>query len=72
MRSFRPLSAAEAAALKPSRIKLVPVRAGDTIDSLARQMQVDREPRALFVLLNGLDRGRTLQPGDKVKIVQRG
>jgi predicted Zn-dependent protease len=72
LRSFRPLSAAEAAALKPSRIKLVPVQAGDTIDSLARQMQVDREPRALFVLLNGLDRGRTLQPGDQVKIVQRG
>ena len=44
LRSFRPLSAAEAAALKPSRIKLVPVRAGDTIDSLARQMQVEREP----------------------------
>ena len=72
LRSFRPLSAAEAAALKPSRIKLVPVQAGDTIDSLARQMQVEREPRELFVLLNGLDRGRTLQPGDKVKIVQRG
>jgi predicted Zn-dependent protease len=35
-------------------------------------MQVDGDPAALFVLLNGLDRGRTLRPGDEVKIVRRG
>ena len=72
LRSFRPLSAAEAATLRPSRIQLVPVRAGDTVDTFVRQMQVDGDPGALFVLLNGLDRGRTLRPGDQVKIVRRG
>ena len=72
LRSFRPLAAAEAAQLRPWRLKLATVRAGDTVDSLAQQMQYDRDPRALFVLLNGLDRGRTLQPGDRVKLVVRG
>ena len=72
LRSFRPLTAAEAASLRPSRIELVPVRAGDTVDTFVRQMQVDGDPGALFVLLNGLDRGRTLRPGDQVKIVRRG
>ena len=38
---------------------------GDTVDSFARRMQVPQgtDPRALFVLLNGLDRGRELRPG---------
>ena len=72
LRSFRPLSAAEAAEMKPARIELVPVRAGDTVETLARQMAVDQDPRGLFVLLNGLDRGRTLTPGDRVKVIRRG
>lgn len=71
LRSFRTLSAREAGALRPRRLDIVTVQRGDTIDSLARQMEVDEDPRGLFVLLNGLDRGRTLQPGDKVKIVKR-
>lgn len=71
LRSFRTLSAAEVAALRPMRLRVVPVGAGDTVESFARRMQVPEgtDPRALFVLLNGLDRGRTLRPGDQVKIV---
>jgi predicted Zn-dependent protease len=72
LRSFRRLSAAEAAELKPLRIELVTVREGDTIDSLSRRMQVEDDPRGYFVLLNGLDRGRELRPGDQVKILRRG
>jgi predicted Zn-dependent protease len=72
LRSFRPLSAAEAAEMRPARIEIVPVRPGDTVASLAGQMAVDRDPQGLFVLLNGLDRGRPLTPGDRVKIVRRG
>ena len=71
LRSLRPLAAAEAAALRPLRLHVVPVRAGDTVESFARQMQGVPDPRGLFVLLNGLDRGRELRPGDRVKIVRR-
>ncbi|MFO1036517.1 MAG: M48 family metalloprotease [Geminicoccaceae bacterium] len=70
LRSFRRLTPSEAAALKPLRIRIVPVRAGDTIDSLARQMQGVENPRELFVVLNGFDRGRQLTVGDSVKIVR--
>jgi predicted Zn-dependent protease len=70
--SLRRLSTAEAAELKPMRIRLVTVQQGDTIDSLARRMEVDNLPREQFVTLNGLDRGRELRPGERVKIIVRG
>lgn len=70
--SLRRLSAAEAAELKPLRIRLVTVRPGDTIDIFARQMAVERLPREHFITLNGLDRGRELVPGERVKIVVEG
>jgi predicted Zn-dependent protease len=72
LRSFRRLSAAEAAALKPLRVDLVTVQPGDTIETFARQMQVDKDPQSYFVLLNSLDRGRSLRPGDQVKVLRRG
>jgi predicted Zn-dependent protease len=72
LRSFRPLSAAEAAKLQPTRVQLVTVKPGDTIDTFTRQMEVEQDPRGLFVLLNGLDRGRSLEPGDQVKVLKRG
>lgn len=72
LRSFRNLSAAEAASVRPLRIRVVTVGAGDTVESLARQMEVEEDPRGLFELLNGLDRGRTLEPGDRVKVIRRG
>ena len=71
LRSFRRLSAQEAAALVPLRVRVVPVRAGDTLDALVGQMQGVPDPRGLFVLLNGLDRGRTLQPGERVKVIRQ-
>ena len=57
--------------MRPLRIELVTVRAGDTVESFARQMEVVEDPRGLFVLLNGLDRGRTLEPGDRVKLIRQ-
>lgn len=72
LRSFRTLSASEAGALRPLRIDIVTVGSGDTVDSLARQMEVEEDPRGHFELLNGLDRGRRLQAGDRVKILKRG
>jgi predicted Zn-dependent protease len=71
LRSLRRLSAGEAAALRPLRLRLVPVREGDTVETLARQMEGVEDPRGLFALLNGLDRGRELRPGDRVKVVRQ-
>lgn len=72
LNSFRPLTAAQAGAVRPLRIEIATVGAGDTVESLARRMEVEQDPRGHLELLNGLDRGRTLQPGDQVKLLKRG
>lgn len=67
--SFRSLSAAEKAALKPLRIRVVTVRPGDTVGSLSAQMVgVDRK-LDLFRVLNALPPGGGISAGDKVKII---
>jgi len=67
--SFRFLSKTEKAALKPLRIRVVTVKPGDTLASLAAQMSgVDRKVE-LFRVLNALGPGASLPPGDSVKIV---
>ena len=67
--SFRRLSAAEAAALKPYRIRIHEVRAGDTVSGLARRMPFDGFREERFRLLNGMQPGEALQRGRLVKLV---
>jgi predicted Zn-dependent protease len=67
--TFTALSDAERRALKPTRIRIVTVRAGDTIGSLAAQMVGTERPQELFRLLNGLSAGGTVSVGSQVKIV---
>ena len=67
--SFRILSAAEKAALKPLRIRVRTVKAGETVASLANQMRgVDRK-QELFRVINALPASGDVKPGDKVKII---
>ncbi len=67
--SFRFLSPAEKEALKPLRIRVVTVAAGQTVGTLAAQMNgVDRKLE-LFQVLNALKPGASVSPGDKVKII---
>lgn len=67
--SFRVLTAAEKAALKPLRIRVVTVGFRDSVASLSAEMVgVDRK-EALFRLLNALPDDVELKRGDKVKIV---
>lgn len=70
--SLRSLSASEAAALRPLRLRVVEVRAGDTIASLAGRMAFDDFRRERFMVINGLDSDRDLVPGMLVKIVVEG
>lgn len=69
--SFRQLSASEAAALRPLRIRIIQVRPGDTAASLSARMTGIAEERrqSLFRVLNGLDTGLEPAVGSYVKIV---
>lgn len=68
-RSFTPLSANQAAALRPRYIRIRAVRSGETAQDLAARMAAQR-PVDHFLMLNGLPASaRTLSPRP-VKIVQ--
>ncbi len=67
--SFRLLSSREAAAIKPLRIAVITVAAGDTAATLARRMPFEKFRLEWFETLNGLPRGQSLIPGSQVKIV---
>lgn len=67
--SFRRLGRIERAKLNPLSLKVVKVRNGDTVSSMAAQMDgVDRK-RSLFLILNGIQEGAQLRTGSLVKIV---
>jgi predicted Zn-dependent protease len=71
-KSFREISDQDAAGYAPKRIRVVTVKEGDTIASLARQMQVDNDPTGWFTVLNHLGADARLEAGQKVKIVVEG
>lgn len=67
--SFRPMTPSEIAAVRPLRISLVVAKPGDTVESMASRMSgLDRTVER-FQVLNGLDRGGALKPGQTYKIV---
>ena len=72
VQSLRRLTAAEAAAIRPRIIDVVPVKAGDTIASLSGRMAYDDLKQERFLVLNGLTSTSRLTPGQKVKIVVYG
>jgi predicted Zn-dependent protease len=63
------MSTAERAGIRPLRIRVVEVKAGDTVGSLAARMQGTDRKLSLFRLLNALPAGATLSAGDRVKLV---
>ncbi len=68
--SFRKLSDAEAAALKPRRIRIYQVQSGDTASRIAARLPFGpAENLERFLALNGLSENARLQAGQKVKIV---
>ncbi|WP_326523143.1 M48 family metalloprotease [Sphingomonas sp.] len=70
--SFTTMTQAEAAAVRGKRIRIHTIRAGDTIDSLARQMAYPSFQRERFLTLNGLAANAALRPGTLVKLVVGG
>ena len=69
VQSVERLSAKDAAAIKPRRIDVVTVKAGDTVQSLSRRMAYSDLQLERFLTINALDANATLRPGQKVKIV---
>jgi predicted Zn-dependent protease len=67
--SFHRLSASEIAGLKPLRVEVATVRAGDTAASLSERMALDANRLAYFQMINALEPGAALTPGRKVKLV---
>ena len=69
--SFRRLSVARAAALKPKRLRIVTVEPGATPDGFAPRMAFAEFRRERFLVLNGLADGGSLAGRKRVKIVTR-
>lgn len=67
--TFRRLRPGERAQLRPLRLKIVAVAAGDTPERLAARMPLGENALDWFNMLNGLEAGATLRPGQRVKIV---
>ena len=67
--SFRQLSKAEASRLRPLVLRVIQVRRGDTVASLARRMPYADFQIERFEVLNGISRNDRLRPGQKLKMV---
>lgn len=67
--SFRTISAQEAAAWKPLRVRVVPVNAGDTEEKFAARLPFGKWNLDEFRVLNGLRTGEKIAAGQRVKIV---
>ena len=67
--SFRTLSGAERARLRPYRIQVVTVRLGDTVESIAARLPYADHRVERFRVLNGLKPGQGVEPGQPVKLV---
>jgi predicted Zn-dependent protease len=71
LRSFRPLSASEAEAIKPSRVTLYTARAGDTWQSLAGR-SAGTVTAAALAAMNHAAAGSQPQAGAQIKVVVSG
>lgn len=67
--SFRTLSPGERQALKPLRVRVVTAKPGDTVATLAAQMEGVERKLEMFRLINAMNAGATVSAGAKVKII---
>jgi predicted Zn-dependent protease len=67
--SVRQVTPQEARAVRPLRIQVVTAHEGDTVEDMAARMAVVDRPHERFLVMNGLDRGGALKPGERYKIV---
>ena len=69
VQSVQRLSAQDAATIKPRRVSVVTVKAGDTVQSLSRRMAYPDYQLDRFLTINALTAQSVLRPGQRVKII---
>ena len=69
VQSLQRLSAQDAAAIKPRRVSVITVKAGDTVQSLSRRMAYPDYQLDRFLTINALTAQSVLRPGQRVKII---
>ncbi|MBD9389528.1 M48 family metalloprotease [Agrobacterium sp. AGB01] len=67
--SFRQMTSAEIASLKPLRVRVVTAKPGETIATMAARMMGTDRKLDLFKMINAMGAGAVLQPGQRVKII---
>jgi len=72
VRTFRELSAREAADVRPNRLDFYTVQQGDTWQSIAQRAGQGITDAATLAIMNGVEVADQPQPGDRVKIVVQG
>jgi predicted Zn-dependent protease len=68
--SFRQISAAEAQAIKPTRIRLYTVKAGDTFAALCTALGRPADDVKTLTLLNAMEPNAALKPGTVIKVLR--
>jgi predicted Zn-dependent protease len=69
--SFHLINAQDSAMAAPMKIKIVEAGSADTAETLAARMAFLPQSLDQFLILNGLERGAALVPGQRYKIVAR-
>jgi predicted Zn-dependent protease len=67
--TFRRMTPSEVGQARPLRLRVATVQHGDTPERFAGRMPLVDHPLERFLIINGLNSGDALKPGDKVKIV---
>jgi predicted Zn-dependent protease len=71
IRSFRPLSAAEAEQIRPNRVDIYTVRSGDSWEELSRRTGGILKPSTLAIM-NNYEPSQPPRAGERIKIVVEG
>ena len=71
LQSFRPLSASEAAQIRPNRVDLITVRGGETWESISERTGSVVKPSTLAIM-NKYDPNQPPRTGDRIKVVVQG
>ena len=69
--SFHRISKAQASRVKPLRIRIVKVSAGQSVASLAKRMAFSNYREQRFRVLNGLSANERLRAGERVKLITK-
>ncbi len=67
--SFRKMTPQEIASLKPLRVRVVTVKPGETVATIAARMMGTDRKLDMFRMMNAMSATATLQPGQRVKII---